>query len=266
MEQILLPTGVEFIPGTEPNVAEIIVTPCHQGYGTTLGNALRRILLSSLPGAAVEAVKINGVQHEFSTIEGVTEDVIDIILNLKQLAVKSHSDEPVILKLSKKGIGEVTAADFEKNADVEIFNPDLKICTIANASTKVEMEVEIGRGRGYRPVEEKRGRVMDLGTILVDSLYSPIRDVGYKVEMTRVGDVTNYEKLIMHLETNGTMSPKQAMNQSVRLLLDHLEVLEQASLTGVEEEVVAPVVESEEKPKKIRKSKKADKEDKTDKE
>lgn len=268
MEKILLPTTIEFITTDNPNISQIVITPCHQGYGTTMGNALRRVLLSSLPGAAIESVKIKNAQHEFSTVEGVLEDVVDIILNLKQLAVRSFSDEPVVLKLSKKTHGEVTAADFEKNADVEIANPELKILTISGGKTAVELEVTIGKGRGYVPVEEKKNQNLDLGTILIDSLYTPIRDIGYHVELTRVGDVTDYEKLTINLETNGTIAPKEAMRQAVNILMDHFALilestneaermpeLEVKTEEEVEEKKEESMAETEEKPaKKIKKT------------
>lgn len=283
MEKIFLPSSIEFLSTDNPNIGKVVITPCHQGYGTTLGNALRRVLLSSLPGAAVESVKISGVSHEFSTIEGVLEDVVEVILNLKQVAVRCFSDEPVVLKLNKKGKGEVTAADFEKNSDVEIANPDLKILTITNDKTKVELEVTIGKGRGYVPVEEKKNENLDLGAVLIDSLYTPIRDIGYKVELTRVGDVTDYEKLTITIETNGTITPKEAIRQAVDVLMDHFALILEATNeetampaaeAGEEKEEVEEVVESvvvedeeetlrqahgkEEKPaKKIRKTKKA---------
>ncbi|MBU2542374.1 DNA-directed RNA polymerase subunit alpha [Patescibacteria group bacterium] len=229
MEHILLPSTIEFQETDEKNVAKVIITPCQQGYGTTLGNSLRRVMLSSLPGAAVESVKINGVQHEFSTVDGVQEDVVEIILNLKQLAVKSFSDEPVTLSLRKKGIGDVTAVNFEKNSDIEIVNPDLKILTITDAKKEVEMEVTINKGSGYVPVSEKEGKNLDLGTILIDSLYTPIIDVGYRVEMIRVGDITNYEKLTLKIETNGTITPKEALSQSTNILMDYLGLILEAS-------------------------------------
>lgn len=264
-----MPTTIEFIATDNPNISQIVITPCHQGYGTTMGNALRRVLLSSLPGAAIESVKIKNAQHEFSTVEGVLEDVVDIILNLKQMAVRSFSDEPVVLKLSKKKPGEVTAADFEKNADVEIANPELKILTISGSKTAVELEVTIGKGRGYVPVEEKKNQNLDLGTILIDSLYTPIRDIGYHVELTRVGDVTDYEKLTINLETNGTISPKEAMRQAVNILMDHFalilestneaervpELEVKAEEAEVEEKKEESATETEEKSvKKIKKS------------
>ncbi|MBI5222262.1 MAG: DNA-directed RNA polymerase subunit alpha [Candidatus Magasanikbacteria bacterium] len=247
MEKIFLPSSVEFVATDNPNISRVVITPCHQGYGTTLGNALRRVLLSSLPGAAVESVKFNNVQHEFSTLDGVLEDVVGIILNLKQMAVRCFTDQPVILKLVKKGKGDVTAGDFEKNADVEIANPDLKILTITGDKTEVDLEVTIGKGRGYVPVEEKDSQNLDLGTILIDSLYTPIRDIGYKVDLTRVGDVTNFEKLTITIETNGTITPKEAVRQAVDILMDHLALILEATNESEEAPVAADSVESDSK-------------------
>lgn len=248
MEQILLPTTIEFIDSGEPNNGQVIITPCHQGYGTTLGNALRRVLLSSLPGAAVESVKIKGVQHEFSAVSGVQEDVVEILLNLKQMAVRCFSDSPVTLTLTKKGKGIVTAEDFKKNADVEIVNPNLKILTITDDKTSLEMEVTISKGRGYVPVEAKDSKNLDLGTILIDSLYTPIRDVGYKVDMTRVGDVTDYEKLILNIETNGTISPREAVEQATKILMDHLAlILESAGEVSIGSPLIVSTREEIEK-------------------
>ena len=251
MEDILLPTTIEFTDGEQPNIGKVVITPCQKGYGTTLGNALRRVLLSSLPGAAIESVKIDGVQHEFSAIDGVQEDVVEIILNLKQVAVRCFSNEPVVLSLTKKG-----KADFEKNSDIEIVNPDLKIMTVTDAKKEINMEVVIGKGRGYVPVEEKDSKNMDLGTIVIDSLYTPIRDIGYNVESTRVGDVVDYEKLVLNIETNGTITPKKAIEQSTKILMDHFSlILDMASdMSHTETEEVI-----EEKPKKsTKKSKKAE--------
>lgn len=241
LEHIVLPTTVEFVGGASPTTGKLIVMPCHQGYGTTIGNALRRVLLSSLAGAAVESVKINGVQHEFSVREGVLEDVIEIILNLKQLAVRLHGDQPTTMTLTKKGKGEVTAADFARQSDVEVMNPDLKICTITDNKITLELEVTIGRGYGYVPVAERHMQALDLGTIAIDSLYSPIRDVGYNIELTRVGDVTNYEKLTMTIETNGTITPQEAVSRATQILMDHFMLVLQAAEPGAE--VMLPAVE-----------------------
>lgn len=246
MQQIFLPTAIEFFEGDLPNTGRVVVTPCHQGYGTTLGNALRRVLLSSLPGAAVESVKINGVQHEFSAVPGVKEDMIEIILNIKQMAVRCHSEEPVTLSLTKKGVGDVLAGDFSKNADVDIINPDTKIATMTDKNATLEMEISIGRGRGYVPVGEKETKHLSLGTIAIDSLYTPIRDVGYQVEMTRVGDVTDYEKLTLTIETNGTVAPKEALNQATKILMDHFALILSASggvVGPAESELVASAAE-----------------------
>jgi len=238
MENLLLPSKIEFQEGDKPNSGLLVITPCYHGYGTTLGNALRRVLLSSLPGAAVESFKIKGVQHEFTAIEGVKEDVVEIMLNLKQLVVKVHIDEPVVLMLSKKGPGVVTAADFEKNSNVEIINEDLVIANLT--SNKVfEMEITVGRGRGFKITEDKDKQSSDLGTIFVDSIYSPIRDVGYHVEYTRVGDVTNYEKLTINIETNGTISPRQAVLQSTQILMDHFSIVLNEAEQGLAAELAA---------------------------
>jgi len=242
MENLLLPSKVEFLPGETPFIGRAVVTPCYFGYGTTLGNTLRRVLLSSLPGAAVEAFKIKGVQHEFSAIDGVKEDIVQIILNLKQLALKVFVDEPVVLTISKKGPGVVTAADIEKNANVEIASGDAVIATLT-ANKTFEMEIIAGRGRGYKPAEEKDRQNYDLGTIVIDSLYTPVRDVGYSVEYTRVGDITNFEKLILNIETNGTISPRDAVQQSAQILMDHFAIV----LQGAGEEIseVGQIDESE---------------------
>lgn len=247
-----MPTTIEFSQGDNPQTGKVVITPCSQGYGTTLGNALRRVLLSSLPGAAVESVKISGVQHEFSTIEGVKEDVIEIILNLKQMAVRSFSAEPVTLSLRKKGKGVITAGDFDKNADVEIINKDLKIMTVTDDKKTIELEVVVNQGRGYVPVEEKNSKNLDLGTILIDSLYTPIRDIGYDVELTRVGDVTDYEKLTLHIETNGTITPKEAVQQATRILMDHFVLILEAADTSGDLPLIDKKTEEvkEERPKK----------------
>jgi DNA-directed RNA polymerase subunit alpha len=228
MENLLLPSKVEFIPGDSPNKGSLVVTPCFYGYGTTLGNTLRRVLLSSLPGAAVEALKIKGVQHEFSSADGLKEDVVDIILNLKQLAVRVFTDEPVTLHISKKGPGEVTAADIEANSNAEIMNPELVIATLTS-NKPFEMDLIVGRGRGFKPVEEKDKKHYDLGTIVIDSIYTPIKDVGYNVEYTRVGDITNYEKLTLNIQTNGTISPEDAIRQATQIVTDHFSIIAEST-------------------------------------
>lgn len=233
MEHIMLPTHVSFKETDTPHVGKLVISPCQQGYGITLGNSLRRVLLASLPGAAAESVRINGVQHEFSAIDGVQEDMVEVMLNLKQLAVTSHADGAVVLKLKKKGKGDVTAADFEKNADIEIANPELKLFTVTDESRDIDMEVIIGKGVGYIPASEKETKNLDLGTIVVDSLYTPIKDVGYVIENTRVGDVTDYEKLVVTIETNGTVTPQEAVHQATKILMDHFALVLDVAQGGV---------------------------------
>ena len=232
MDHIMLPTNVSFEETEKPHVGKLIISPCQQGYGITLGNSLRRVLLASLPGAAVESVKIDGVQHEFSAIDDVQEDMVEVLLNLKQLAVTSHSEDSVVLKLNKKGKGEITAADFEKNADIDIANPKLKIMTVTNADREIDMEVIIGKGVGYIPASEKETKNLALGTIVADSLYTPIRDIGYGIENTRVGDVTDYEKLTVTIETNGTVTPQEAVHQATKILMDHFALVLDAADGG----------------------------------
>ncbi|MBU1028876.1 DNA-directed RNA polymerase subunit alpha, partial [Patescibacteria group bacterium] len=221
MEEILLPSKIDLTPGKDDFSATLVVEPCYYGYGTTLGNALRRVLLSSLPGAAVTAVKIDGASHEFSALKGVKEDVLEIILNLKELRLKIHSKEPVRLSLSAKGDKKVTGADIDPNSDVEIANPELLIATLTDKKSEFNMEIIVEPGRGYVPVEERDNEKPELGTIAVDAVFSPVREVGYRVENARVGDVTNYDKLVMDIETDGTITPKEAVSQAVNILLDH---------------------------------------------
>ncbi len=210
---------------TEGNLSTFAIEPLYPGYGMTLGNSLRRVILSSLPGAAVTAVKIEGVSHEFSTIKDVKEDVVDITLNLKQLCVKSFSDEIVTLHLSASGEGVVTAAKFDKNADIEIINPAQVIATLDNKNAKLEMDVYIEKGRGYVPVEKHDGGKLGVGVIAVDALYSPIRRVRYNVESTRVGQMTDLDRLILEVETNGVINAAEAIKQASEILVDHFMVL-----------------------------------------
>lgn len=225
MENILLPSKISFEKGERPNEGVLVVEPCFYGYGTTLGNALRRVLLSSLPGAAVTAVKIKGVTHEFQAIENVKEDALEIILNLKTLRLKVFTDESVTLKLSASGLKTITAGDITPNADVEIMNPELVIAHLTDAKASFEMELTVRKGRGYSTTEERVGESHDLGTIAIDALFSPVRNVGYHVVNTRVGDITNYDKLIMNIETDGTITPEVAVEQSAKTLIDYFSIL-----------------------------------------
>lgn len=200
--------------------AVITIEPCYPGYGTTLGNALRRVLLSSLPGAAITAVKFEGVPHEFTTIPFVKEDVIDIILNLKQVRLRCFSDEPVTVTLKAKGAKVVTAADFSSHAQVEVTNPDQVIATLTEAKAVFNLEVTVERGRGYIPVETREKEKLEIGTIAVDALYSPVRTVGMKVENVRVDQFTNYERVSLTVETDGTIAPAAAVLEATKILID----------------------------------------------
>lgn len=267
MEDILYPSKIELKPGSGPNEATLIVEAFTPGYGTTVGNALRRVLLTSLPGAAVTAVKMKGAQHEFSGVPNVKEDVLEILLNIKQLRLKSFSEEPVKLHLSVTGEKKVTAGDFSKDSQVEIVNPDLHIATITDKKGSLEMEITVERGRGWRPTEERGKEKMELGTIAVDALFSPIHNVGFAIEAVRVGDITNYDRLVMTIETDGTISPQEAVLEANKILMGHFNLFTSlnsgAADMSAEDVVQSPSVVSEseetenadadEKPKKSRK-------------
>ncbi|HTM68257.1 MAG TPA: DNA-directed RNA polymerase subunit alpha [Candidatus Binatia bacterium] len=244
MEEILLPSKIELTPGKDERHATLTVEPCWHGYGTTLGNALRRVMLSSLPGAAVTAVKIKGASHEFAGVPGVQEDVLELMLNLKMLRMRLFTDEPVRLTLKVKGEKEVTAADIEGMSDVEIVNPDLHLATLTDKKAELEMEIFVGRGRGYVPVEERSKEKPELGMIAVDAVYSPVREVGWKVENVRVGQITNFDKLIMDIETDGTITPQEALDQSLRIILDHFNLMLSRDAAPAE----APAMEAGETP------------------
>ena len=202
------------------------IDPLERGFGTTLGNALRRVLLSSLPGSAVTSIKIDGVLHEFQKIEGVVEDVTSIVLAIKNLVVKNHSDEPKVLRLSASKEGPVTASMIEKNADVEVINGDLVICNLVSGG-KINMEMTVENGRGYVEAKENKKRLEDagVGTIAIDSAYSPIELVKYEVVDTRVGQNENYDKLIMEVSTNGSMNPEEALALAAKILVEHFNII-----------------------------------------
>jgi DNA-directed RNA polymerase subunit alpha len=224
MEQILLPSKIEYTAGDAPNQTIVTIEPLYPGYGTTIGTALRRVLLSSLSGGAVVAVKIKGVQHEFSTIPYVQEDVVDIILNIKKLRFKVHTDETVRLLLQVKGEKDVTGADIQSSNDAEVANPDCKICTLTNKNAQLEMEVFVKRGRGYWPTEMREKEKLEIGTIAIDALYTSIRSVGLNVENVRVGQMTNYNKVVLTIETDGSITGEEAMREASSILLDHFKV------------------------------------------
>ncbi|MDI6816052.1 MAG: DNA-directed RNA polymerase subunit alpha [Actinomycetota bacterium] len=210
------------------NAARFAVEPLERGFGYTLGNSLRRVLLSSLPGAAITSVKIEGVAHEFGTIKGVKEDVSDIILNLKETVLRLHGDEPATLRINAKGPKEVTAADIEYPADVEVINPDLYIATL-NDDGKLEVEMVVEQGRGYVSAERNKRASDAIGVLPIDSIFSPTKKVTYSVENTRVGQRTDFDKLILEVETNGSISPFEAVSVAARIVNDHMNLfMEQA--------------------------------------
>ena len=207
----------------EGNMAKIEIDGCYPGYGTTLGNAIRRALLSSLPGAAVTSVKIKGVSHEFSTLPGVLEDVIQIILNLKKVRFKVHKDEPIKLTLKEKGSKVITAAQIQCPADAEVVNMDMPIATITDKKGELEMEIEVQRGLGYVPVEQQDREKKEIGLIAIDAIFTPIRRVNYTVENTRVGKRTDYDKITLEVETDGTISPKDAFEKAMKIIIEQFE-------------------------------------------
>ena len=221
--------------------AKFELEPLERGFGTTLGNALRRVLLSSLPGSAVVSVKIEGVRHEFQKMEGVVEDVTSIVLALKRLVVKNHTNEVKTLRLTKSTPGVVTAADIAKNADVEIMNPDLVICTLVEGG-KIDMEMTVNNGRGYVPAAENKAKMGEIkaGVIAIDSSYSPIEVVKYEVLDTRVGQDESYDKLVMEVSTNGSMTPEEAMALAAKILIEHFNIIADlnsiSNITGIMQE------------------------------
>lgn len=206
----------------EDHYGKFVVEPLERGYGTTLGNSLRRILLSSLPGAAVNAVKIDGVLHEFSVIKGVKEDVTEIVLNIKSIVAKLHCDTPKVVYIEAEGEGVITAGDIKADSDVEILNPDLYIATL-NSDAKLSMEITLSKGRGYVAADKNREQSQPvIGVIPVDSIYTPVKKVNYKVEPTRVGAVTDFDKLTIEVWTNGTLKPNEAISLAAKIMSEHL--------------------------------------------
>ncbi|HKV59882.1 MAG TPA: DNA-directed RNA polymerase subunit alpha [Ktedonobacteraceae bacterium] len=204
---------------TQGNYASYDIEPLEAGYGMTLGNALRRVLLSSLPGAAVTSIRIDGVQHEFQDVPNVTEDVTEIVLNVKKLRLRSFSDHPVSMRLEVTGERVVTAADILAPSTVEIVNPDLYIATLDNDDAHLEMELVVETGKGYVPADSKEDQ--PIGVIPVDAIYAPVQKVNYTVEHTRVGQITNYDKIVLEMWTDGTMTPDEALRQSADILVRH---------------------------------------------
>ena len=207
-----------------PNYGKIIAEPLERGYGVTLGNSLRRALLSSIEGAAVTSIKIEGVSHEFSALEGVLEDIPEMILNIKNLVFRSYSRSPKKVTIKEKGEKEIKAKDIITDESIEVINPDLHIATITSKNTTFEMEMEIGRGRGFVTAEGNKRDGMPIGVISIDSIFTPVKKVAFKVENTRVGKRTDYDKLILEIFTNASIEPKEALIYASKVLNKHLEL------------------------------------------
>lgn len=223
-KELIKPSRVNIAAGKDVRKsANFTVEPLERGFGHTLGNGLRRILLSSLQGAAVTQIKIDGVLHEFSSIPNVLEDVTDIILNIKTMAVRSHSDEPKVVTLKAKGIGPVTAGQIETGHDVEIIDPNHHIATLSEGG-ELNMELTIGTGKGYKPASQQLEESPEIGVIPIDAVFSPVRRVSFKVTDARVGQVTDFDKLSMEVETNGVVAPEDALAYAARIMQDQLSV------------------------------------------
>lgn len=220
----------DYIEGN--NYGKFVLEPLERGFGTTIGNALRRVLLSSLPGDAITSVRIDGVMHEFQTIEGIIEDVTTIILNLKRIVVKKNTDEQITIKLSAKGEGVITAGDLAKEPTLEVINKDQVICTLVEGG-KLDIEITIGRGRGYDVADVVKSYLTDtkVGTIAVDALYSPIERVNYEVEKARVGHDNNFDKLVLEVWTNGALNPQEAVKEASSILIAQLDKIDNPEFT-----------------------------------
>lgn len=226
---ISTPKEVKYTEGKD-NFGTIEILGCYPNYGSTIGNAIRRVLLSSIEGSAVTSVKIKGVSHEFSTIDGVMEDVVQIILNLKQVRFSIHSDEPVVLVLKHKGEGLVTAESIKSNSKAEVVNKDQVIATVTNKKTTLEMEITVEKGIGYVSVEQVEDKNKDLGLIFIDAVYTPVKRVNYKVENMRVGKRTDYEKVVLEVVTDGSLTSKEAFDKAVAILIEQFSSLKEGDI------------------------------------
>ncbi len=224
LEPIYLPENIT-VEEERENEATFSIYPYHPGYGATLGNALRRILLSSLPGASITRVKIEGIEHEFTALDGVKEDIVALTLNLKRVRLTSESKEPVDIVLKVDGEKKATAGDFELPPEITIVNPKEHVVTITDKKTKFEMRCTVEQGRGYEPAENQAGEEQNIGTISIDAIFSPVQRVSFRVENVRVGQATNYHKLLITILTDGTVLPKDALKQAASILTDHYKMI-----------------------------------------
>lgn len=261
---VLLPNVIKY-EALGPNKARLIVEPAYPGYGVTLGNALRRVLLSSLPGSATVAAKFHGVEHEFSSINGVKEDLVDIIINLKKIKYLSHSSEPVKIKLLAKGAKVVTGADIVGNSDVSVVNPEQIIATLTEKSSVLDLDLTVATGLGFVPVEAREKEKLDIGEIALDAWFSPVLRVAFDVEHVRVGKMVNFDRLLMDIETDGSVTPEDAVNKAASILVDHFQLFSslagqnsasQLSFEDKTDSLSAEIDDSEAKPTKKKAAKK----------
>ena len=247
MEYKIIPPSKPKIISEEGNKGIYEIEGCYSGYGYTLGNSLRRIILSSIPGAAITSVKIEGVPHEFSKIDGIREDVLTILLNLKKIRFKMLTDEPQKIKISAHGIKDVLAKDIETPSQVEVLNKEEHIATLVAKDSKLEMEMVVEKGLGYVPRENLRREKVEIGTIILDAIFTPIRKVNYEVENMRVGDRIDYNRLRFFIETDGSITPRDALEMGIEIMINHLK-----AIIGFQEKEVLTEETEEETDKKIK--------------
>jgi len=253
MSNIALPKKIEYKAGKDKNEAKIIIEPCFPGYGVTLGNSLRRVLLSSLPGAALVGVKIKDVDHEFSALPHLKEDILEFILNLKKIRLRVFSDEVVKLELKVHGKKNIKAGDITKNSQVEIINPELVLGSITDMAGSLSAELFVDKGMGYEMIEGREEKIREIGYIEMDSIYSPVLLVGIKIENVRVGKITNWDKIILNIKTDGSISPEDAFKQAVNILIDQFNAM--IGKKSKEKEIDKKEVKAEEKEKTEEKDK-----------
>jgi len=245
-----LPSSLKIIKNSKTS-GQFEIEGLYPGYGITIGNALRRVLLSSIEGAAVTSFQIKGINHEFSAIPYVQETALDIMLNLKQLRVKLYSQEPQVLKLVAKGKKKVQANDFQPNSNVEIMNPDLSLATLTDKKSTLDMEVTIERGLGYVQVEDRKKEKLPIGTIAVDAIFTPVEKVNFEVENMRVGERTDFNRLVLSIETDGSISPKEALAQAAAILEEHFSFIHKETLPSPITKTRTKVERKKKEPKEI---------------
>lgn len=244
-QSLSFPDKITFNKSKRPHTKELVIEPCFPGYGTTLANALRRVLLSSLSGGAIIAVKIKDASHEFSTLPYIKEDMLEIILNLKKIKFNIHGDsnEHIKVTLKVQGEKEVTAKDIKTTSDVEVANPEAIIAHLTDKAAELEMELFVKNGMGYSSTESRADEKLDLGTVSIDATFTPIVSVGFRVDNVRVGEYTNYDKIVMEVETDGTVTPEEAVKESAQILITHFQLITGEKQPKINSEADEPVAE-----------------------